>query len=92
MRFPVVLLFTPFTVTRFAMHRIYADRINSRDMSRVFCDLRSQKTPRGILPVNSNVWIAIFMQLFLAALDKMIFRDYNYNSVIYHCYIGGVQN
>ena len=49
-------------------------------------------TPRGILPVNSNVWIAIFMQLFLAALDKMIFRNYNYNSVIYHCYIGGVQN
>ena len=43
-------------------------------------------TPRGILPVNSNVWIAIFMQLFLAALDKIIFRDYNYNSVIYHCY------
>ena len=33
-----------------------------------------------------------FMQLFLAALDKIIFRDYNYNSVIYHCYIGGVQN
>ena len=29
--------------------RIYADRINSCDMSRVFCDLRSQKTPRGIL-------------------------------------------
>ena len=41
--------------------------------------------PRGILPVNSNVWIAIFMQLFLAALDKIILRDYNYNSVIYHC-------
>ena len=40
--------------TRFAMHRIYANRINSRGMSRVFCDLRSQKTPRGILPVNSN--------------------------------------
>ena len=36
------------------MHRIYANRINSRSMSRVFCDLRSQKTPRGILPVNSN--------------------------------------
>ena len=32
----------------------YANRINSRSMSRVFCDLRSQKTPRGILPVNSN--------------------------------------
>ena len=49
-----MLLFTPFSVTRFAMHRIYANRINSRGMSRVFCDLRSQKTPRGILPVNSN--------------------------------------
>ena len=48
------LLFTPFSVTRFAMHRIYADRINSRGMSRVFCDLRSHKTPRGILPVNNN--------------------------------------
>ena len=48
------LLFTPCPATRCAMHRIYADRINSRDMSRVFCDLRSQKTPRGILPVNSN--------------------------------------
>ena len=49
------LLFTPFPATRFAMHRIYANRINSRSMSRVFCDLRSQKTPRGILPVNSNI-------------------------------------
>ena len=49
------LLFTPFSATRFAMHRIYANRINSRSMSRVFCDLRSQKTPRGILPVNSNI-------------------------------------
>ena len=48
------LLFTPFPATRFAMHRIYANRINSHGMSRVFCDLRSQKTPRGILPVNSN--------------------------------------
>ena len=33
---------------------IYVNRINSRGMSRVFCDLRSQKTLRGILPVNSN--------------------------------------
>ena len=33
---------------------IYANRINSHSMSRVFCDLRSQKTPRGILSVNSN--------------------------------------
>ena len=49
-----MLLFTPFSVTRFAMHRIYANRINSRGISRVFCDLRSQKTPRGILLVNSN--------------------------------------
>ena len=48
------LLFTPCPATRCAMHRIYANRINSCDMSRVFCDLRSQKTPRGTLPVNSN--------------------------------------
>ena len=54
-----MLLFTPFSVTRFAMHRIYANRINSRGMSRVFCDLRSQKTPRGILPVNSNPDISL---------------------------------
>ena len=26
----------------------------SRRMSRVFCDLRSQKTPRGTVAVNSN--------------------------------------
>ena len=44
------LLFTPFSATRFAMHRIYANCINLRSM----CDLRSQKTPHGILPVNSN--------------------------------------
>ena len=25
--------------------------------------------------VQNDVWIAIFMQLFLAALDKIIFRD-----------------
>lgn len=31
-----LLLFTPFSVTRFAMHRIYANRINSRCMSRDF--------------------------------------------------------
>ena len=54
----VPLLFTPFSVTRFAMHRIYADRINSRGMSRVFCELRSQKTPRGTLPVNSNLLLS----------------------------------
>ena len=30
------LLFTPCPVTRFAMHRIYAIRINSRGMSRDF--------------------------------------------------------
>ena len=56
------LLFTPFSATRFAMHRNYANRINSRSMSRVFCDLRSQKTPRGILPVNSNVNIKNYSQ------------------------------
>lgn len=40
--------------TRFAMHRIYALGINSRGMSRIFRELRSQKTPRGIFPVDSN--------------------------------------
>ena len=30
------------------------DAQNLCGMSRVFCDLRSQKTPRGTLPVNSN--------------------------------------
>lgn len=32
--------------------------------------------------VQNDVWIAVFMQLFLVALDKIIFRGYNYNSVI----------
>ena len=41
---------------------IYANRKNSHSMSRVFCDLRSQKTPRGILPVNSNVNIKNYSQ------------------------------
>ena len=44
---------SPRSIVCFA-NLIYANRINSRSMSRVFCDLRSQKTPRGILPVNSN--------------------------------------
>ena len=52
-----------FRSTRFAMHRIYADRINSRGMSRVFCDLRSHKTPRGILPVNSNQNSPLYFRL-----------------------------
>ena len=62
--FLLSLLFTLFTATRFAMHRIYANRINSRGMSRVFCDLRSQKTPRGILPVNSNLLSCIAKVLY----------------------------
>ena len=62
-----MLLFTPFSVTRFAMHRIYADRINSRGMSRVFCDLRSPKTPRGILPVNSNLAIPKIISFLLSS-------------------------
>ena len=46
---------------------IYANRINSRSMSRVFCDRRSQKTPRGILPVNSNDYCEFFM-------NKLVFK------------------
>ena len=48
-----LLVQCPRSIVCFA-NLIYANRINSRGMSRVFCDLRSQKTPRGILPVNSN--------------------------------------
>ena len=32
-------------------------RMISRRNSRVFCELCSQKTPRGTLPVNSNVML-----------------------------------
>ena len=32
--------------------------------------------------VQNDVWIAVFMQLFLVAIDKTFFRDENYNSVI----------
>ena len=54
----MMLLFTPFTATRFAMHRIYANRINSRGMSRVFCDLRSQKTRdiQAKIPLPQAIW------------------------------------
>ena len=48
-----LLVQCPRSIVCFA-NLIYANRINSRGMSWVFCDLRSQKTPRGILPVNSN--------------------------------------
>lgn len=41
---------------------IYANRINSRGMSQVFCDFRSQKTPCGILPVNSNISVCNYKQ------------------------------
>ena len=70
----LLLLFTPFSVTRFAMHRIYANRINSRGMSRVFCDLRSQKTPRGILPVNSNL---LFTLLFTHRYPRIHKPNFN---------------
>ena len=35
-------------------------RMISRRNSRVFCELCSQKTPRGTLPVNSNVKVSLF--------------------------------
>ena len=68
------LLFTPLSATRFAMHRIYANRINSRSMSRVFCDLRSQKTPRGILPVNSNAYGHYTINYLLLAYKSSIIK------------------
>ena len=48
-----LLVQCPSSIVCFA-NLIYANRINSRGMSWVFCDLRSQKTPHGILPVNRN--------------------------------------
>ena len=48
---------------------IYANRINSRGMSWVFCDLRSQKTPRGILPMNSNNIITFFEKICYKDID-----------------------
>lgn len=51
---------------RFTMHRILADCTNSRGMSQVFCDLRSPKTPRGILPVNSNVKFICYSSVFFS--------------------------
>ena len=36
---------------------------NSRGMSRVFCDLRSQKIPCWILPVNSNNFYTFFIKV-----------------------------
>ena len=51
--FLICLLFTPFPVTRFAMHRIYANRINSRRMSRDF-GIFMPKHLAEQLRVNSN--------------------------------------
>ena len=59
-----LLVQSPRSIVCFA-NLIYANRINSRGMSRVFCDLRSQKTPRGILAVNSNVNIKNYAQKIL---------------------------
>jgi len=56
-----LLVQCPRSIVCFA-NLIYANRINSHSMSRVFCDLRSQKTPRGILSVNSNVNIKNYSQ------------------------------
>ena len=46
-----LLLLTPFTATRFAMHRIYANRINSRGMSRVYVSFTHINTSR-----DSSMW------------------------------------
>ena len=53
-----LLVQCPRSIVCFA-NLIYTNRINLRSMSRVFCDLRSQKTPRGILPVNNNPDISL---------------------------------
>ena len=66
------------------MHRIYADHINSRDISRFFCDLHSPKTSRGILPGNSNIILTFYLYslkiiaefwYFLTVLPVHLFSD-----------------
>ena len=47
------LLFTPFSATRFAMHRIYANCINPRGMSRVFCFLFYPQIVLQLIPIYS---------------------------------------
>ncbi len=46
-------------------------------MSRVFCDLRSQITPRGILPVDSNVHLAAFLLYYACSVSGNMI-SYNY--------------
>ena len=45
-------------------------RMISRRTSRVFCELRSQKTPRGMSPVNSNLHINYIYKFSQITIDK----------------------
>ena len=65
-----LLVQCPRSIVCFA-NLIYVNRINSRGISRVFCDLRSQKTPRGILPVNSNLLVTGYCSLAYAETADM---------------------
>ncbi len=70
-----MLLFTPFSATRFAMHRIYADRINSRGMSRVFCDLRVVVKEYTINQIRDD----ILKDIYLEQPDVVCFSCYIWN-------------
>ena len=74
-----LLVQCPRSIVCFA-NLIYANRINSRGMSRVFCDLRSQKTPRGTLPVNSN-------NCWSGTVDLCGCKLYGKTVSWYHCFI-----
>ena len=52
-----MLLFTLFTATRFAMHRIYANRINSRGMSRDFgMNVPKSRDIQAKIPLPQAIW------------------------------------
>ena len=58
----IKLLFTPFSVTRFAMHRNYSYYIISCVDCLEISMHKCIETPRGILPVNSNNIKSTFSQ------------------------------
>ena len=64
-----MLLFTPCTSNALRDAQKSCIRMISRRNSRVFCELCSQKTPRGMLPVNSNIKIT-----FLINRDDVIMK------------------
>ena len=53
------VIFYAFWLVTVKVLNSYADRIDSYDMARGFCDLRSRKTPRKIVSVNRNNYVTV---------------------------------